>query len=79
MPQITSNLQLDIIESDCHAISIENMIFTVFSITQNHVVSDWYYQMPFFSNVKTKVCGELSVESSQSSKLDALQSDSLTV
>ena len=50
--------KLDNIESDFHAIFIEekNPFLTVFSgIIQNTVVSVRYYHMPFFSYVETQV------------------------
>ena len=37
-------------------ISMENIVFSIFScIFQNHVVSVWYYHLPFLSNIETQV------------------------
>ena len=58
-PQWTTKLpkfyKQDNIESDVHAIFIENTVFTVLSgRIPNPVVSVWYYHMPFSIMLKHK-------------------------
>ena len=55
MLKVILNQQLDNIESDFHAIFIENTVLTVFSGRIQNPMSVWYYYMPFFSNVETQV------------------------
>ena len=57
---ITSNPQLDNIESDFHGIFIGKLFFTIFSgIILNPILSVWYYHLPFLSKIKTQVASNI--------------------